>query len=113
MRHLSDTWTEPDLETLVHKREVEKKRWAVIASEMNRPLATCFHRYNAIRLARAPSIVPQPRPGPRPLHEQLGIRTFVHRQAILCDPNGRYGNSRENTNDHTYRVNVTLAKVCA
>lgn len=48
-----------------------------------------------------------------PLHRRLGIETYVHRQAILCDPNGRHGNSRENTNDHTYRVNVTLSKVFA
>lgn len=48
-----------------------------------------------------------------PLHRRLGIETYVHLQAILTDPNGRRGNSRENTNDHLYRVKVTLPRIIA
>ena len=56
------------------------------------------------------------------LHRRLGIKPYVHRQAILNDVaergNGRPGLSwsfdpeeRVGPSHHRYRVNVTLAKV--
>lgn len=113
MTHASDTWSDDDLDLLVFKRGKERKKWSVIASEMNRPLGTCFHRYNKIMQESepAPSIVPEPKPRKLSLHEELGIKTFVHRQAILFDPHGSKGRNWERTDAHWYRYNVTLARI--
>ena len=48
---------------------------------------------------------------PDPLHRKLGIETYIHHQAILCDPNGIRGNKSLQTNAHWYRMPVTLAKI--
>ncbi len=56
----------------------------------------------------------------RPLHRQLGITPYVHRQAVLHDPGpgvmaGRNRNfsydykNRVWASDHLYRASVTLA----
>ena len=46
-----------------------------------------------------------------PLHRRLGIRTHVHRQAILDDPRHRVYDwvSRAWSNQHIFRENITLA----
>ena len=109
--HWKDGWSQEDLDTLVFKRETERKKWKVIAAEMNRPLKTCYDRYGKVlRLRPAPSIVPEEKPRSIRLHEELGIQTYVHRQAILSDPNGVWGSHSSN---HWYRVNITLPKVFA
>lgn len=58
-----------------------------------------------------------------PLHRQLGIETFTHRQAILTDliPLGRGKKSEQGwgyddvnhcwSNNHLFRASVTLPKV--
>lgn len=49
-----------------------------------------------------------------PLYSRLGIRTFVHRQAILDDPRlgRRYDRiSRSWNHQHQYRESITLAAV--
>lgn len=50
-----------------------------------------------------------------PLHRKLGIETYVHRQAILFDPQaqGQRGRNWERTDQHWYRYSVTLPKVFA
>lgn len=119
-----DTWPPADLDTLVYKREIERKKWGVIASEMSRPLGTCFHRYTKIARARDPEIVAQPEQRKQSLHEELRIETFVHRQAVLCEPDGGRGRKGEYgsgydpinrcwSNNHLFRASVTLAKVFA
>ena len=48
------------------------------------------------------------------LHKQLGIETYVHRQAILDDPRigRRYDRATSSWNhQHPYRENITLARV--
>lgn len=109
-----DLWSQADLDLLVHKREVEKKKYPVIAQEMGRPEGSCWRRYMQIAAARdpAPSIVPEPkhRRGV-PFHQQLGIETYTHMQAVLWDPAGRLGNKRRMADLHTYRMPITLAKV--
>ncbi len=114
-----DGWSQADLDRLVTLREVEKKKFREIAAEMNRPEGTCFHRYTKIVRARepSPSIVPEEKPRRVPLHEQLGIKTYVHMQAILHGPfDGRRAGGALKGNyiqSHWYRVPVTLAKVFA
>lgn len=48
-----------------------------------------------------------------PLHRRMGIETYVHRQAVLFDPQAQGGRGRNwaNTDQHWYRYNVTLARV--
>lgn len=49
-------------------------------------------------------------------HRALGIKTFVHRQAVLFDPRGeRDRNSydpvnRVRSNSHLFRASITLAR---
>ena len=45
-----------------------------------------------------------------PLHRRLGIETYVHNQAVLCNPYEFRGGHRQ-MNAHWYRYPVTLAKV--
>jgi hypothetical protein len=108
-----DLWSQADLDLLVHKREVEKRKFIDIAEDMGRPEGSCWRRYVQIVAARAPapSIVPEPRPRRIPFHQQLGIETYTHMQAILFDPAGRLGNSRLETSAHSYRMPITLSKV--
>jgi hypothetical protein len=108
-----DLWSQADIDVLVQKREVEKKKFSEIALEMGRPEGSCWRRYTQIVAARepAPSIVPEPRPRRVPFHRQLGIETYTHMQAVLWDPAGRLGNKRRMTDLHTYRMPITLAKV--
>lgn len=109
-------WSEADLELLVEKREIEGKKWHVIAAEMSRPLGTCSDRYYRIVRARepAPSIIPEPR---KPsLHEEMGIETQVYRVPVLDDP--RLGRRYDQigcawSHQHRYRESITLAKVLA
>lgn len=109
-----DGWSQADLEELVYKREIERKCFRVIGDEMKRPLKTCYDRYvKVLRIRPAPPIVPDVKPRLVPLHEELGIETFVHRQAILCDPNGIRGNKSLQSGSHWYRMEITLAKVFA
>lgn len=110
-----DLWSQSDLDMLVHKREVEKKTFVEIAQEMERPEGSCWRRYTQIVTARdpAPSIVPEPKPRRLSFHQQLGIKTYTHMQAVLWDPAGRLGNKRRMTDLHTYRMPITLAKVLA
>lgn len=42
-------WTADDIAQLMHKRDVEKKKWRVIAEEMNRKLTTCQHQWVIIK----------------------------------------------------------------
>jgi hypothetical protein len=48
-----------------------------------------------------------------PLHRRLGIRTFVHRQAILNDPRTRAWDriTRSWSHQHLFRESITLAAV--
>ena len=48
-----------------------------------------------------------------PLHRRMGIRTKVHRQAILCDPRFHQWDpvSRTYSHQHLFRDNITLAAV--
>jgi hypothetical protein len=110
-----DLWPQADLDLLVQKREVEKRKFVDIAAEMGRPEGSCWRRYTQIVAARepAPSIIPEPRPRRLSFHEQMGIKTYVHMQAILFDPAGILGNKRLRTDLHTYRMPITLAKVFA
>lgn len=110
-----DGWSQDDLDSVVYKREVERKKWHIIATEMGRPLKTCYDRYGKVlRLRPAPVFVePAPKPKPLSLHEELGIQTYVHRQAILCDPNGVHGSRSTKCGFHWFRVEITLAKVFA
>lgn len=41
----NSSWTEAQLEEMIFKREVEKKRWCVIARELGRPVATCTYQF--------------------------------------------------------------------
>lgn len=45
----------------------------------------------------------------RSLHQELGIQTYVHMQAVLHVPLG--GFQREQVNAHWFRMPITLAKV--
>lgn len=112
-----DLWSQADLDLLVHKREVEKKKYPEIAQEMGRPEGSCWRRYTQIVAARepAPSIVPETkhRRGV-PFHRQLGIETYTHMQAVLCSPyDGRLGQGVKSqpVNSHWYRYPITLPKV--
>jgi hypothetical protein len=111
-RHWRDKWEQSDLDLLTHKREVEKKTFIAIAEEMQRPEGSCWRRYTQIVAARepAPSIIPADRPRRLSFHEQMGIKTYTHMQAILFDPAGRLGNSRREFG-HSYRMPITLAKI--
>lgn len=108
-----DKWSPDDLKQLVYKREVERKSFAAIAVEMNQNEGSCGRRYREILAARVPEETPQPRGGrqPVPVHKELGIDTYTHLQAILCDPNGVRGVKQSQTNAHWYRMPITLAKV--
>ena len=46
------TWTKDEVAVLMHKREVEKKIWAVIGSEMGRSRTACHVKYEAIKRPR-------------------------------------------------------------
>lgn len=114
-----DTFSQADLDLLVHKREVERKQFPTIGLEMNRPWKTCFDRYTKIVRLRERdediTIVPAIVAGPPSLHSELGIETFTHMQAVLHSPGGKYsrGIKGEQVNAHWYRMPVTLAKVWA
>lgn len=49
----------------------------------------------------------------RSLHRLLGIKTYVHHQAVLFDPLAQGGRGRNwaRTDQHWYRYPVTLARV--
>jgi hypothetical protein len=85
------SWSAEDLARLVASRE-SGKRWADVATELNRPLPSCFDRYSRIVRERGPVATPVPslpKFKATPLHQELGIETYVHMQAIACDPRGR------------------------
>jgi len=113
-----DTFSQVDLDLLVHKREIERKQFPAIGLEMNRPWKTCFDRYTKIVRLRekeeGTTIVPS-QPVRNSLLEDFGIKTFTHMQAILHSPGGKYsrGIKGEQVNAHWYRMPVTLAKVWA
>lgn len=48
-----------------------------------------------------------------PLHRRLGIRTYIHRQAILNDPRFRTFDwiTRSWSHQHIFRESITLAAV--
>jgi hypothetical protein len=46
-----------------------------------------------------------------PLHRRLGIRTFVHRQAVTDYVGGFDSERGSNYSPHEYRARVTLPKV--
>lgn len=112
-----DKWSPDDLRQLVYKREVEKKSFAAIAVEMGQNEGSCGRRYREIVAAREPEEErPAPRPGRRPalLHEELGIETYTHMQALLFSPHdGRFGVGikSQSMNSHWYRYPITLAKI--
>jgi hypothetical protein len=112
-----DKWSLEDLKQLVYKREVEKKSFPAIAIELGQNEGSCGRRYREIVALRKPEEEPQPRPGrrPTPLHEELGIETYVHQQAILHSPfDGRRSAGWMKVQPvyaHWYRVPVTLARV--
>lgn len=111
-----DTFTQADLDLIVFKREVERKQFPLIGREMNRHWKTCFHRYTRIVKQRIePAIVPKVRTRRPTLSQELGIETYVHLQAVLHSPGGRYsrGIRGEQVNAHWYRMPITLAKVWA
>lgn len=109
-------WTAADFEALILKREIEHKKWRVIAVEMGQPLGSCFDHYRRIMKARAPSIVPEATPIRLNFHQQLGIATQVYRVAVLDDQ--RMGRRYDNigcawNHQHNYRESITLARVVA
>lgn len=107
-----DLWTKEDLDMLVHKRDVEKKKFILIAAEMGRPEGSCWRRYVQIAGRRPRPATPRRvKPEHVPVHRELGIETFVHMQAVLFDPAGILGNKRRSGDLHTYRMPITLAKV--
>jgi hypothetical protein len=110
-KHWRDKWLQADLDLLVSKREVEKKTFVAIAVEMQRPEGSCWRRYVQIVAARGQIVVSRQKPRHIPLHEQMGIATYIHMQAILCDPNGIRGNKQVQNNAHWYRMPITLAKI--
>lgn len=82
-------WSEQDLALLVQKRQ-SGQRWKQIAEEMKRPLPSCFDRYSKIvRSQRMETSIVHESPVNLPFHQQLGIKTYVHLQAMACDPRGR------------------------
>ena len=111
-----DKWSPDDLKQLVYKREVEKKSFAAIAIEMGQNEASCGRRYREIVASRVPEEAPKPRPSrARPLHVELGIKTYVHRQAVLHSPfDGRRSAGWlkvQQVYAHWYRVPITLARI--
>lgn len=108
-----DKWSSADLERLVYLREIEKKTYPEIEDIMGFPEASCARRYRQIVAGRPPEEKPKRRPYRVPEHVKLGIDTYTHLQAILFDSNGIWGNKRDRSFQHWYRVPVTLAKVFA
>jgi hypothetical protein len=43
------SWTPYDNAQLLYKRDIEKKKWRVIAAEMGRGLTTCQHQWMLIK----------------------------------------------------------------
>ncbi|WP_441235638.1 hypothetical protein [Bradyrhizobium sp. 930_D9_N1_4] len=114
--HWRDQWSADDLKQLVHKREVEGKSYPEIAVEMSRNMGSVGRRYRELVAARPQIEEPKPRSGRRPalLHEELGIETYTHMQAILFSPHdGRFGKGIKSQpmNSHWYRYPITLAKI--
>jgi hypothetical protein len=110
-----DKWSLEDLKQLVFKREVERKSFPAIAVELGKNEGSCGRRYREIVALREPE-EPKPRPGrrPTPLHEELGIKTYTHMQALLFSPHdGRFGTGIKSQpmNAHWYRYPITLPKV--
>ncbi len=121
------TWTDADDAALIHKREVECKGMPAAALEMGRALRSCYDRYAKLVAARSvaePIIViaePTPRPE-RSFHAKLGIKTFVHRQAVLTELSFSAGKRSEDgwgydkvnrcwSNSHLFRASVTLPRI--
>lgn len=46
------SWTSDDIALVMHKRDVEKKLWEVIGSEMNRSRAACHAKWDSIKNPR-------------------------------------------------------------
>lgn len=68
-------------------------------------------RLNHKRKLRADRVEPEPK---RETHRSLGIKTFVHRQAVLPDYRERTKFDRiswSRSNSHLYRESITLASV--
>lgn len=79
-------------------------------------IAQAWRRANKIRLRdklRAERLAnPRPRRSTGPLHLELGMKTFVYRQAVLPDFSRRTKVdpvSRTQSFSHLYRENITLA----
>lgn len=111
-----DKWSPEDLKQLIYKREIEGKSFAAIAVELGQNEGSCGRRYRQLVALREPELTPKPRPGRRPpsLHEELGIETYTHMQALLFSPHdGRFGVGIKSQpmNAHWYRYPITLAKV--
>jgi hypothetical protein len=113
----ADTWTAKDLEDLAFKRDVERKRWDVIAVEMSRPRSSCFRRWTQMRSVAIPVDIVAPPIVSRGLHAELGIETTVTRVAVLGGPFRNVPSwdamTRVSSDHHLYRASVTLPKVCA
>lgn len=110
---IQSTWTSEDLATLMHKRNIERKPFEVIGTEMKRPRSSCsrvWWQHNVEPEIAAPSIVSDES---QPLHRELGILTFVHRQAVTDYVGGFNRETGQYFSPHEYRARVTLPKVIA
>lgn len=101
-------WTPEADADLIRRRTVLHQKWHDIAFIMKKSRRNVVRRYG--------QIVEPVRRGPRrqPLHEELGILTHVHRQAILSDRVGQWDEVTEVWSfNHLFRESITLAGAAA
>jgi hypothetical protein len=97
-------WTPEAEADLIHRRDVLRQKWPDIAHGMGKSLRNIERRYHEMKAA-------EPKPRRAPLHEELGIATHVHRQAILDGyRKGMWDHQTDvGSHNHLYRESITLA----
>lgn len=106
-----NTFSAEDLAAIVHKREIEHKKFEVIAAEIGRNVSSIHRRYQEILRARGEPVKAAPVEKQRRVmpHELLGIRTIEHLQATLDYRCGFDKERGEYFSPHCFRERVTLS----
>lgn len=109
------TWTAESDALLLLKRNEKHMTWGDIALDLGKSISCCHRRWNELTpKVEAPIAAPAPQQF-KALHVRLGIKTHIHRQAILADPRiGQWDEvNRVSSFNHLFRESITLAGAAA
>jgi hypothetical protein len=107
MSGYQSAWTPESDADLIRRRDGLHQKWNDIAFIMGKSRRNVERRHRQI-------VEPVRKPRGIPLHQELGILTHIHRQAILVDTrNGMWDELAQVwSHSHLYRESITLAGAC-